>query len=57
MTREKIETFIVSFGGMGEKTSPLGEGFSLIFCAIRVQGVEDSRVREYKRFTFVHLAP
>ncbi len=32
--------------GLGEKPSPLGEDFSSIFCAARVRGVEDSRVRE-----------
>ncbi|MFH1349982.1 MAG: hypothetical protein ABII26_03505, partial [Pseudomonadota bacterium] len=31
---------------MGENPSPLGEDFGSIFCAARVRGVEDSRVRE-----------
>jgi hypothetical protein len=40
---------------MGEKPSPLGDGFGVILCDARVQGVEDSRVTEKKAGH--HLTP
>jgi hypothetical protein len=38
---------------LGEKPSPLGEDFGSIFCATRILGIEDSRVREYIRFPLI----
>jgi len=42
---------------MGEKPSPLGEDFSLIFCSARVRGFEDSRGQAESMKSLEPLAP
>jgi len=45
--------FIVPLGDWEKNPLLIGEDFSSIFCAARVLGIEDSRVRDYMRFPLI----